>query len=422
MTSQVTFYLSRVVGSRVYTAQGEFIGKVKDLFINSDYRTQPSGRPMVSGILITKKKKEYFYDFSLFSVSRIEGKPTITPRELVLLDESEKDNGLFLADIVLDKQIVDLNGRKLVRVNDIRFVQLGDVTFAIAVDVGIEGLLRRIGIAKEMKSIVTFFGGTLPAKFFHWADVETINPSNFHIQLSKSQSKLNSLHPSDLADIIEDLGRKMSAEVFSALDEETAADVLEELEPETQKLILDSLSIQKAADVLELMPADEVADILNSMSDERAEQLLNEMEHESQLEVRELLEYEENVVGSIMTTEYLSFNRDKTMAEVLAELREIKPEAEELYSLFVTDEHEVLIASFSLRDIVVSDLNQTVANVMTPTVTYLYDDDELDEIAEQVSKYNLLAIPVVNRDFQLQGMVVIDDVIEDLMNKGRTNK
>ena len=422
MTSQVTFYLSRVIGSRVLNAQGKSVGKVKDLLINSDYRSQQGGRPIVIGILVKLKDQLKCYDFSGFAVSRIDKNPTISAMNLVVLEQSIVDGGIFLADIILDKQIVDMNGRKLVRVNDIRLVQLGETTFAIAVDVGIEGLLRRIGIAKGIKSFVSLFGGTLPAKFFHWADVETINPSNLNIQLSKTQSKLNSLHPSDLADIIEEMGRKMSAEVFSSLDEEKAADVLEELEPDTQRQIIDSLSIEKAADVLELMPADEVADILNSMSDERAQLLLNEMESETQQEVRELLGYEDSVVGSIMTTEYLSFHKDKTVAEVLGQLREIKPEAEELYSMFVTDENEVLIASFSLRDIVVSELDSTIGSIMKPTVTYLYDDDELDEVAEQVSKYNLLAIPVVNRDFQLQGMVVIDDVVEDLMNKGRTNK
>ena len=146
------------------------------------------------------------------------------------------------------------------------------------------------------------------------------------------------------------------------------------------------------------------------------------MEQESQLEVRELLEYEENVVGSIMTTDFLSFSKEKTIQEVLNDLRIIKPEQEELYSLFVTDDNEELIASFTVRDLVVSELQQRVADIMQPTVTYLYDDDELDEIAEQVSKYNLLAIPVVNREFKLQGMVVIGDVVEDLLDKGRTNK
>ena len=146
------------------------------------------------------------------------------------------------------------------------------------------------------------------------------------------------------------------------------------------------------------------------------------MEQESQLEVRELLEYEENVVGSIMTTDFLSFSKEKTIQEVLNDLRIIKPEQEELYSLFVTDDNEELIASFTVRDLVVSEPQQRVADIMQPTVTYLYDDDELDEIAEQVSKYNLLAIPVVNREFKLQGMVVIGDVVEDLLDKGRTNK
>lgn len=422
MTSQVTFYLSRILKTAVYTVQGEYLGRVKDLYINSDYRSQPGGRPLVSTVWVKNHGMSSYYDFSYFTVQKIEGKPRLIANAIHEQLLGTLGEGHFLAEVVLGKQIVDLNGRKVVKAYDVRLVQLDTKTFAIAVDVGLEGFLRRIGIAKPVKLALSLFRVTLPAKFYHWADIETLGSSSSNIQLSKSLNKLHSLHPSDIADIIEDLGRKWSAELFSSLDQEKAADVLEELEPQTQKLILDSLSLEQAADVLELMPADEVADILNTLPDKRAEQLLNEMEQESQLEVRELLEYEENMVGSIMTTDFLSFRKEKTIQEVLNDLRVIKPEQEELYNLFVIDDNEELIASFTVRDLVVSEPLQRVADIMQPTVTYLFDDDELDEIAEQVSKYNLLAIPVVNRDFKLQGMVVIGDVVEDLLDKGRTNK
>jgi magnesium transporter len=225
-----------------------------------------------------------------------------------------------------------------------------------------------------------------------------------------------------LADIIEELGRKESTEVFSLLNEEKAADVLEELKIVTQVHILESLSIEKAADVLEKMPADEVADILDALDDERAELLLNEMEKYASQEVRELLEYPDNSVGSIMTTEILSFNENKTVEEVLLEIRQKKPNAETLYNLFVTDEKEVLKATFSLRDIVVSNPEDKIYQIMQPSIAHLHDYQKVDRIAEIISKYNLLAIPVVNNRHVLLGMVVIDDVVEDLTNKRRTNK
>jgi len=255
-----------------------------------------------------------------------------------------------------------------------------------------------------------------------WEDVETIDSSSSNIKLSKSYKKLQTLHPSDLADIIEDLGRKASAEVFSALDDEQAADVLEELEIETQVHIIKSLPIEKAADVLDKMPADEVADIFDALGDEKVELLLNEMEKDTSQEVRELLDYPDHAVGSIMSTEVMSFNKNMTIEEVYAELRTKQPEAESLYNLFVTNEKEVLIATFSLRDLVVSAPETRIYQIMKPSPVRLHDFQEIDEIAEFVSKYNMLAIPVVDKNDVLQGMVVIDDVIDDLMNKRRMNK
>jgi magnesium transporter len=422
MTLLTTFYLSRVIGKRVYNTNGKYVGIVQDLLVEYKYSENSTERPLVNGIKIKSKKQIMFYSFLYFYIEKINGKINVTCNQLIELSTESINNDLYLADSILDKQIVDLNGRKLVRVNDIRLVSIANGTFAVAVDIGIEGLLRRIGIAKPLKSMLSLFGANIPAKFILWDDVEAIDFSKLNIKLSKSYSKLHTLHPSDLADIIEDLGRKASAQVFLSLDEEQAADVLEELEPDTQIHIVESLSIEKAADVLEKMPADEVADILDGLEDEKAELLLKEMEEDTSQEVRELLDYPGNSVGSIMSTEVLSFNKNKTIEEVLNELRDKKPEAETLYNLFVTSEKDELIATFSLRDIVISKPETKLSQIMKPSPVNLYDYQEIDEIAEIVSKYNMHGIPVVDEYDVLQGMVVIDDIIEDLINKRRTNK
>jgi len=421
MNSLMTFYLSRVIGRRIFDVNGQFIGIVKDLLVNAD-NTNQTERPLVTGVKVKCSNKIAFYSFKHFKVSKVNGKIKVTCSQLIELPQENIDNDLYLASVVLDKQIVDLNGRKLVRVNDIRLVSVANGTFAVAVDIGIEGLLRRIGIAKPLKMFLSYFKVSIPAKFILWEDVEAIDFSNLNIKLSKSHSKLQTLHPSDLADIIEDLGKKASADVFLSLDEERAADVLEEMEADAQVHIIESLSIEKAADVLDKMPADEVADILNALEEEKAELLLNEMEKKASEEVRELLDYPEDSVGSLMATEIVSFNKEKTVNDVLNELREKKPEAATLYNLFVTDENEELIATVSLRDIVVSSPEATINEIMKPSPVCLRDDQDIDEIAEIVSKYNMLAIPVVDNANVLQGMVVIDDVIEDLINKRRTNK
>jgi Mg/Co/Ni transporter MgtE len=210
--------------------------------------------------------------------------------------------------------------------------------------------------------------------------------------------------------------------VFSALDEEKAADVLEELEPHAQLHIIENLPIDKAADVLEKMPADEAADIIDELEEEKAEMLLDAMDLESSQDVRDLLEYDDDLVGSIMTTDYLSFSASKTVEEVLQELRSKKPEAAELYNLFVTETNDELIGTFNLRDLVLAEPKLTVSQIMKSEPVFLFDDQKTRAIAEVVSKYNLLAVPVVDRQNLLQGMVVVDDVVEDLINKRRTRR
>ena len=424
MTSLVPFFLSRIIGVKVYDQQGAPVGTVKDLLIESEpIPSQDSTRrPSVQGISLKINNKIGHYSFEHFDVSKIKGKLNVVCNQLEVLPDEKREACIPLAELVLDKQIVDLEGRKVVRVNDVRLAAINNGTFAIAVDVGVEGLFRRIGISKPLKAISSALHMTIPSKFILWDDMEAIDYSNLSIKLSSTYSKLNTLHPSDLADIIEDLDNRSRHSVFAALDEERAADVLEEMEPKAQIKIIEGLSVEKLADVLEKMPANEAADLLDVLEEEKAEMLLHEMEAESSQEVRELLEYEDNEVGSIMTTEILSFKEDNTVEAVYHELRAVQPEADALYNFFVTNEKEELIATFSFRDLLVSELSTNVREFMNDDPIFLYDTQKIDDIAEIVSKYNLLAIPVVNNDNQLEGMVVIHDIIEDLVNKRRTNK
>ncbi len=423
MVSLTTFYLSGIIGKEVFDADGDAIGVIKDLLVNS----VPSGQndptqQLVTGVRLKIRKVIKIYSFSTFRVVKAREMMSVTCSELLELSHEEVENGLLLVENILDKQIVDMNGRKLVRVNDVRLATLPTGTFTIAVDIGIEGLLRRIGIAHYMKRLLSLFKVSIPTKYILWDDVQAIDHSNLNIRLSKSYAKLHTLHPSDIADILEDLGKKSSMSVFSSLDEEKAADVLEELETHAQVHIVENLPVNKAADVLEKMPADEVADILDELEHEKAEMLLKEMDLESSQEVRELLEYDDNLVGSIMTTDYLSFTPVMTVAEVLVELRAKKPEPAELYNMFVIGGNDELIGSFNLRDLVVAEPNLTVNQIMKSEPVSLYDEQKIGAIAEIVSKYNLLAVPVVDQNNLLQGMVVVDDVVEDLIGERRTKK
>lgn len=422
MTSLTTFYLSGIIGKEAFGADGDIIGLIKDLLVNAVPGQSDPGHQLVTGVRLRIHNETSIYSFKTFRVVKARENLSVTCSELIELTGDEMESGIMLVESILDKQIVDLNGRKLVRVNDVRLATVPTGTYTVAVDIGIEGLLRRIGIGRPMKWILSFFGVKLPSKFILWDDVQAIDQSNSHIRLAKSYAKLHMLHPSDLADILEDLGKKSGMSLFSSLDEEKAADVLEELETPTQIHIIENLPVNKAADVLEKMPADEAADIIDELEDERAELLLREMDLETSQEVRELLEYPDNSVGSLMTTDILSFKPGVTVEQVINELRMRKPEDAELYNLFVTEKNDELIGTFNLRDLVIANPETTVSQIMKSDPMFLYDNQKVDDIAELISKYNLLAVPVVDPNNQLQGMVVVDDVVEDLINERRTRK
>ena len=424
MTSTVPFFLSRIIGAKVYDPTSKFVGIVKDLLLSAELSSNQESieRPVVHGISLKIDNQVNHFSFDHFEVSKKNRTLLVRCNKLEELPENKKETSIPLAGLVLDKQIVDLNGRKVVRVNDVRLVTINNITYAIAVDVGIEGLLRRIGIVQPVKFLFSLVKSTVPSKFISWDDMEAIDYSNLSIKLTSTYSKLNTLHPSDLADIIEDLDNRSRQSVFLALDEEMAADVLEEMEPKAQIKIIEGMSVEKMADVLEKMPANEAADILDSLEEEKAELLLNEMEAESSSEVRELLEYENYEVGSIMTTEILAYEENTTVEAVFDDLRLNKPEVESMFGFFVINKNNELIATFSFRDLAVSAPGTQISAFMNDDPIFLYDEQKIDDVAELVSKYNLLAIPVVNKENQLEGMVVIHDVIEDLVNKRRTNK
>lgn len=422
MTPITTFYFNRIRGAALKDNSGKKIGIIKDLLAENLQIDVWTNRPVVKGIVVKTGTEKKIYDFSVIGLSKESGHLTITLNKEKHLDEESIKRCYALEEAILNKQIVDLNGSKLVKVNDLRLVSLPSATFVVAVEIGMEGTLRRIGVVKWAKSISSLLHFTIPSRFILWEDVEAIDFNNLKIRLSENFSRLHTLHPSDLADIIEDLGKRGMTELFSALDEERAADVLEELEPEAQLQIIESLPVHKMADVLEKMPADEVADILDSMDSHQAEKLLNEMEPDSSMEVRELLGYAKNTAGSLMTVDFLEFRPTDIIESVLTYIETYKPEHQELYSMFVTDSEHHLKGTFSLRDLLINPKDKPLSEIMHSVKFSLMDEERVSEIAEGISKYNLLAVPVTDEEGALQGMIVIDDVLDDLMSDRTTNK
>jgi magnesium transporter len=410
MFSVSTFYFSRIYGSKVYTESGKNIGRIKDIFVDLSF-VNPK-------VVAARLSNNMILDTTFIDLVKEKGQYAIYCKKIKEI-ELKSQSILSLSKNMLDRQIVDINGKKVVRVNDIRLAIVSTGTYLIAVDVGFEGLLRRLSVAKPLKVIMNFLGLNIPSKLILWDDFETVEPDNSGMRLSTESEKLATLHPSDLADIIEDFDKNTQAAVFASLDGERAADVLEEMETDTQIKILDSLTVERAADVLELMPSDEVADILDELEDERAEKILQEMNKETSDEVRELMEYDDNTVGSLMSTDYITFNKELTVNEALLDLRKQKPELDTIFYLYVVNSEEKLIATVSLRDLVVSEPEVKLKDIMNTNLLFVYDYNKIDLLTEIVTKYNLLAVPVVDKHETMLGIVVINDVVYNLLKSRR---
>jgi len=408
-----TFFFSRILGRTVLSESGDVLGKVRDIAIDTTYV-----RPKAVALSLKTPSGISTIDFSTVRIAKKRGQYFLKCPQLIPYTLNE-EHCFFLGKFVLDRQLVDMNGHKLVRVNDLRLAVLGDATYLVAVDVGVEGLLRRLGVAKPIKKLIKPFGMTLSTHYILWDDVEAVDFGHAGIRLGKSTSNLDKLHPADLADIIEDMDRNTQMKIFASLDDEKAADVLEELETDAQISLLESLSVEKAADLLEKMPADEVADILDEMHEDTAEALLNEMESEASEEVRELMEYPDNSVGSIMTTDYFCFSEDSTVDDILKELRKLKPESDTIYYLYIIDADGKLVSTVSIRDLLVSEPETELRHITNKNVVFVYDTDKIDSLNEILSKYSLLAVPVVDEDKILLGMVIINDVMHNLLRARR---
>ena len=413
MTIASTFYFSQIIGNKVYSQSGTQLGKLIDLIVDIDFT-----KPKVVAAKLNTVSGVITVDFSSFIIEKQSNQYYIKTSELK--EYSPEGKKVFLlARNVLDRQIIDMNGRKLVRVNDIELAIISNGTFLLAADVGIEGLLRRLGVALLFSKILQPMGITLSNHLILWDEVETVDDGRSEIKLSKDYSNLEKLHPSDLADIIEDMNRYAQIALISSMDEERAADVLEELEPQIQRSVLENLPVDKAADLLEKMPADEAADILDELRDDKVEELLMEMEAEASEDIRELLVYPENSVGSIMITEFVLFNENELVEETIKKLRRLKPEPDTIYYLYIVDDFDKLVATVTLRDLIVSEPEIELKQIMNPNIIYVFDDDKIASLHEIIAKYNLLAIPVVNSEKQILGVVIINDMLHNLLKNRR---
>ncbi|TMC64286.1 MAG: magnesium transporter [Chloroflexi bacterium] len=312
----------------------------------------------------------------------------------------------------MDKQIVDIDGRKVVRVNDLGLDTVEGELRLVAVDVGTAGLIRRLAPRLEQA-----LARKVPVaeRYIDWEDVDPVETSIASIKLRVPHAGLAELHPADLASIIDQLAPRDRAGVLASLNDEAVADAIEEMEPDTQVEVMEDLEPARAADILEEMSPDDAADLVADLSDEAREEILALMERDEAAEVQELLGYPEESAGGIMTTEFVAVPATLSAARTIDRLRELEPDAETIYYVYVTDDDGRLVGVLSLRDLIVAPPETPISKVMIPEPVAVGVLADQDEVAQVVARYNLLAVPVVDGEGRLAGIVTVDDAMDSIL-------
>jgi magnesium transporter len=415
-------FLTEILGAEVVDVRQRRAGTVRDVTV----RVQEP-YPVVTGLVTSRRGALVIPWSSVRSFAAATKEVALRgSREEVEHFEAEPGD-VWLARDVLDKQVVDTDGRRVVRVNDLQLADSGGAMLLVGADIGFRGILRRLGLESLVKRFTRMLGRDMPMVLVSWDVVDPLgggagtaadgeSPSaDDAVRLRISGSRIAKLHPADIADIVEELGAKERRAVFDTLTEEIAADTLEEMELEDQVSVIEHMDAERASDILEEMPPDEVADILTELPEDRAQQILGLMEKGEADEIQELLAYEEDTAGGLMTTEYVAVPDTLTAQECIEELRRMEPGAESVYYVFVIDAEEHLHGVLSLRDLIVAQPATPIDDIMIRDVVTVHLEDGQKEVAAVLSKYNLLAVPVVDEEFRLQGVVTVDDALDAVL-------
>jgi magnesium transporter len=323
---------------------------------------------------------------------------------------------------LFDQQIIDINGRKVVRVTDLTLgIDRGEARDAVKVmevDVGLRSIIRRLFQGAMPSRWIRRLQEPIKPNSIRWEFCNVVEPDPLRrLRLNISYSGLEDMHPADLADIVEDLSPAERESIFETIDAEAAADALSEVDPKMQASILEALEPEKAADIVEEMSPDEAAGALSEVEEETAEEILDEMDTAEKSDVRELLEFAHNTAGGMMNTEYVSLHENASVMDALSALRGNEDLLENLNTLFLVDAEGKLTASVPLARLFIAAGGELLKDLASETLLQVSVDERQDRVTETFDKYNLLTLPVVDEDGRLAGTITADDVISVLREK-----
>jgi len=405
-------FLTELLGLRVHDLKGRVIGRIKDAALVPMVHTSRIDRYLVGtgATWLTVRADQV----------RAIGLSGVFLRDEQLTPYHNEEWVLRIVRDLLDQQIIDAKGRKVVRVSDLTFeiTELPEgypVLDLRDVDIGLRSVFRRVAQGVVPPAWVRWAQQPIAPRSIPWTacNIVEADPQR-RLRLNISYSFLEALHPADIADIVEDLGPDERGAIFETIDEEVAGEALSEVDPDMQVSILEALEPEKAADIIEEMDPDEAADVLNELEDQTAEEILHEMEPESKTEVEELLEFKHDSAGGLMNSDYVAVNDHGTADDALAEIREHEDLIDSLTTVFLVDAHGRLTGTVAVGRLLTAAPGSTLLSLAGDIPQVVTVDETQDRVTDLFDKYNLLALPVVNHHGQLSGVITADDIISVL--------
>jgi len=406
-------YISEVLNHRVLDADGVAVGKLADLKVKLGETF-----PKVSSLAVKKRKQKGLFDLDWQEVLSLNStviqlkpgaKPKFRPLEVA-------NDEILLRDELLDKQVVDTFGAKIERVNDIHLLIINQDLRVVHVDYGVRGILRRLGWLRGIDRLSNWlFAYQLGEKMISWKYIQPLlsDAVKHNLKLNLTARKIHELHPSDLADILEELDRVNRSSVFRTLDLQTAAQTLEEVEdPTLQVSLIESAPAERASDILEEMAPDEATDLLADLPKEKKDRFIRTMEKPSREAIEELLKFREGTAGSIMTKDFLSFHKDRTIGDAVEEFRRTTYPLESVAYIYVTDKEGRLIGVSTLRHLITCERDVPLKKLMNTHLVKVGPQDDIEDVALLFKKYKFMALPVVDQDNFLKGIITLKDIMQ----------
>ena len=403
-------FLTELMGLRVYDIKGRGLGRVKDAALVPLIDRFRVDRFLIGagwGWLTVRHDQ-------VESISLSEG---IRLRDEKLTPYHNDEYMLRLVRDLLDQQIIDSDGRKVVRVTDVTFeVHRGatgrDELRVMEVDVGLRSILRRLAQGVMPPGWIRRIQGPIPPKSIRWQFCNIVEPDpQRRLRLNISNEYLEKMHPADIADIVEDLGPEDREAILSSIDKEVAAETLSEVEPEMQANIMESMGAGTVADILEEMTPEEAADVIAELETERADEILGEMELDSQAGVNEILEFREGTAGRLMHTKFIALPESATVGEAMRAMREREDEMESMSALYLVDGHERLTGIVPLAKLFLAEEESPLRELALETLVQVKVSERQNRVVEIFDKYSLLALPVAEESGKLTGVITADDII-----------